>query len=158
MSAKPATTYLGTRSHFRRRLKAGPFKDGHYRNLLKRSLSHSQKEVLHRRQQLAKKTSKRSVNILFLHRYEINLLFSEKKGFKVVHQLEDRWPRQIRICSRFLFENTAKWLLLNKKLWRNFTCSLFCITTFCVQFYCSSSSSTFPHASPDSHINRGPEE
>ena len=105
MSAKPATTYLGTRSHFRRRLKAGPFKDGHYRNLLKRSLSHSQKEVLHRRQQLAKKTSKRSVNILFLHRYEINLLFSEKKGFKVVHQLEDRWPRQIRICSRFLFEN-----------------------------------------------------
>ena len=106
MSAKPATTYLGTRSHFRRRLKAGPFKDGHYRNLLKRSLSHSQKEVLHRRQQLAKKTSKRSVNILlFPCYYEIDLLFSERKGFKVVHQLEDRWPRQIRICSRFLFEN-----------------------------------------------------
>ena len=39
MSAKPATIYLGTRSHFRRRIKAGPLKkDGHYRNLLKRHL------------------------------------------------------------------------------------------------------------------------
>ena len=49
-----------------------------------------------------KRHQKGQSTFCFFPHYEINLFFSEKKGFQVVHQLEDRWPRQIRICSRFL--------------------------------------------------------
>jgi len=60
MSAKPATIYLGTRSHFRRRIKAGPLKkDGHYRNLLKRSMTNG---VFHRRQLVKKAKSTNSTS------------------------------------------------------------------------------------------------